>query len=405
MRIGRTLPPAAAPLCLADLWHAVAGALCPARTLTALQQEIGRHFGVRHVSLVSSGTAALTLALKALKSASRRTGVVIPAYTCFSVPAAVSQAGLRPVLCDIDPRTFDYDYALLEARLDADTLCVLAHNLFGIPSDFERIQALCAPRGIFVVEDAAQAMGTRDKGRAVGTRGDVGIFSLGRGKNITCGSGGIIVTNSDAMASALARQCRQLKKPGAIELLKEFVRLAVMAVFIRPGLYWLPAALPFLRLGQTVYPRQIRLRRLSGMQAGVLRGWRRHLARSNRARSDTAAFFLRTLSLPLGHEGSHPYLRLPVYVANRRERDRIHALAQERGLGVSVAYPTAISEIPEVRPSVQGQRFPCAQRVAERLLTIPTHQWLSEKDKIAIADCVAARVTAVPARSMGQAAS
>jgi dTDP-4-amino-4,6-dideoxygalactose transaminase len=179
----------------------------------------------------------------------------------------------------------------------------------------------------------------------------------------------------------------------------------VMAVFIRPGLYWLPAALPFLRLGQTVYPRQIRLRRLSGMQAGVLRGWRRHLARSNRARSDTAAFFLRTLSLPLGHEGSHPYLRLPVYVANRRERDRIHALAQERGLGVSVAYPTAISEIPEVRPSVQGQRFPCAQRVAERLLTIPTHQWLSEKDKIAIADCVAARVTAVPARSMGQAAS
>src|SRR5687767_5410319 len=106
MRIGRTLPPAAAPLGLADLWHAVAGAVGPTRTLSALRQEIGRHFGVRHVFLVSSGTAALTLALKALKSASRRTGVVIPAYTCFSVPAAVSQAGLRPVLCDIDPRTF-----------------------------------------------------------------------------------------------------------------------------------------------------------------------------------------------------------------------------------------------------------------------------------------------------------
>ena len=394
MRIGRTLPPAAAPLCLRDLWHAVAGAVGPARSLSALQREIGRHFGVRHVFLVSSGTAALTLALKALKTESRRTGVVIPAYTCFSVPAAVSQAGLRPVLCDIDPGTFDFDYALLESRLDATTLCVLAHNLFGIPSDLERIRALCARRGIFVVEDAAQAMGTQDKGRAVGTRGDVGIFSLGRGKNITCGSGGIIVTNSDAMAAVLERQCRQLKKPGGIELLKEFLRLAVMAIFIRPRLYWLPAALPFLRLGQTVYPRHIRLRRLSGMQAGALRGWRQHLARSNRARSDTAAFFVRRLALPPGYEGSHPYLRLPVYVASRRERDRIHALAQERGLGVGVAYPTAISEIPEIRPSVHGQQFPCAQSVAERLLTIPTHQWLSERDKIAIADCVAATLRA-----------
>jgi perosamine synthetase len=404
MRIGRTVPPAAAPLGWADLCHAVAGAMSPVRSLSALEREIARHFGVRHVFLVSSGTAALTLTLKALKSMSRRTGVVIPAYTCFSVPAAVAQAGLRPVLCDIDPATFDFDYGLLEEHLGANTLCVLGHNLFGIPSDVARIRAFCAPRGIFVVEDAAQAMGTEDNGRAVGTRGDVGIFSLGRGKNITCGSGGIIVTSSDAMATVLARQCRPLKTPGAVELMDEFLRLVFMALFIRPGLYWIPAGLPFLRLGQTVYPRKIKLRRLSGMQAGVLRGWRTHLARSNRVRSETAAYFAARLPLPPAHGSSHPYLRLPVFAASRGERDRIHAMSQARGLGLSVAYPTPVNEIPEIRFSAQGQRFPAAKTVAERLLTIPTHHWLSEDDKRAIAECMAA-TTAWPRPGAPQEAS
>jgi perosamine synthetase len=394
MRIGRTVPPAAAPLCWADLWHAAAGIFSPVRCVRAREQEIRRHFGIRHVFLVSSGTAALTLTLKALKSLSGRTEVVIPAYTCFSVPAAVARAGLRPVLCDIDPSTFDFDHALLEQALGADTLCVLAHHLFGIPSDIERIRALCSARGIFVVEDAAQAMGAEHKGRHLGTLGDVGIFSLGRGKNITCGSGGIMVTSSDEIAGVMARECRQLEAPGPAELLKELLQLVLMAVFIRPRLYWIPAALPFLRLGQTIYPRRIRMRRLPGMQAGLLRNWRSNLARSNRIRSETATYFSQRLPFPLAHGPSHPYLRLPVFLASPRERNRIYALSQERGLGLGVAYPTAINEIPEVRVAIHGQRFPSAQRVAERLLTIPTHHWLSEKDKRAIVECVGAMTEA-----------
>jgi dTDP-4-amino-4,6-dideoxygalactose transaminase len=358
------------------------------RALERLEQEFRQHFGVRHVFLVSSGTAALTLTLKALKSLSIRTEVVIPAYTCFSVPAAVVSAGLRPVLCDIDPSTFDFDHRLLEQALSTDTLCVLAHHLFGIPSNIEGIRALCSVRGIFVVEDAAQAMGAEDEGRHLGTQGDVGIFSLGRGKNITCGSGGIMVTNSDEIAGPMARQCRQLKASGLAGLLKDLVQLVLMAVFIRPRLYWIPAALPFLRLGQTIYPRQIRLRRLSGMQAGLLRNWRSRLARSNRIRSETATYFSQRVPCPLPPGPSHPYLRLPVFVASARERDRIYDLSQERGLGLSIAYPTAINEIPEIRLASHGQRFPSAQGVAARLLTIPTHHWLSEKDKRAIAECI-----------------
>src|SRR5262245_43177282 len=393
MKIGRRVPPSAAPIASSDLWHGAIGMVCPARSIRRLEEQLRRHFGVRHVFLVSSGTAALTLTLMTLKtmsSSSRRTEVVIPAYTCFSVPAAVLKAGLRPVLCDINPATFDFDDVLLEQTLNANTLCVVAHHLFGIPSDVERIRTLCRARGIFVIEDAAQAMGVESNGRSLGTLGDAGIFSLGRGKQITCGSGGVIVTNSDRMADAVGRRCRGLAASPVAETLRDFVLIAVMAVFIRPRLYWLPAALPFLRLGQTIFPKDVSLRRLSGMKAGVLYDWRARLSASNRIRSSAAADFSRRLSIALASGPSHPYLRLPIFAATPAERDRIYARSQRQGLGLSVAYPTPINEIPEISAAFNGQRFPAARRVADHLLTVPVHQWLSEDDKQAIAACVAA---------------
>src|SRR5262245_43056841 len=102
MRIGRVVPPVAAPLRWVDIWHAVAGLRSPAPALARFEAQLRRHFSMRHVFLVSSGTAALTLTLKALRSLSDRSEVVIPAYTCPSVAMAVLAAGLRPRLCDID---------------------------------------------------------------------------------------------------------------------------------------------------------------------------------------------------------------------------------------------------------------------------------------------------------------
>ena len=386
MRIGRRVPPAAAPLCWKDLWHGVRGIFSPEGSLRALEAEIRRHFAVSHVFLVSSGTAALTLTLMALKSLSPKTEVVMPAYTCFAVPAAILKAGLRPALCDISPETFDFDHALLKEALNANTLCVLSHHLFGVPSDIEGIRALCQGRGIFVVEDAAQAMGVEDKGRRLGTIGDVGIFSLGRGKNITCGSGGIILTNSAPIAEAIARHYGELEMPRSSEVLKDFVRLVLMTIFIRPRLYWIPAALPFLRLGDTVFPKEIPLKRMSGTKAGLLRSWRSRLTHSNQVRSETATYFSQRLSLRLAPGPSHPYLRLPILVATPNERERLYSRSQESGLGLSVAYPTPINEIAEIRAAFHDGRFPSARRVAESLLTIPTHHWLSEKDKRAIAE-------------------
>src|SRR5688500_6050437 len=234
MRIGGTLPPAAAPVRCRDLCHGVLGMLSPDDSIRALENSVRQYFGTKHVFLVSSGKAALSMTLTALKASSSRTEVVIPAYTCFSMPAAVLSAGLKPILCDINPSTFDFDHEQLEATLNDNTLCVVAHHLFGIPSDIERVRALCHQRGIIVIEDAAQAMGVESSGRKLGTLGDVGIFSLGRGKNITCGSGGIVVTQSDRIADALRTQWPRLESPLPGEMLKDFAKLVFMAIFILP---------------------------------------------------------------------------------------------------------------------------------------------------------------------------
>ena len=386
MRIGRTLPPAAAPLEIRDLFHGIAGALSPARALRAREQELREELAVRQVFLVSSGTAALTVALTALKRLSPRTEVVLPAYTCFSVPAAVLKVGLRPVLCDINESTFDFDRAQLQTLLRPETLCVVSHHLFGIPSDVERTCAICRAHNIFVIEDAAQAMDVGGNRRAPGTMGDVGIFSFGRGKNITCGSGGIIATNSDRIAAAIDEQYRDLPSPPWWHTLKDAAALVFMAFFIRPRLHWVPAALPFLGLGTTEFPRTISLRRLSGFKAGLLRNWRRHLVRSNRMRSAAAADLRRRLHMSSSSASARPLLRLPVLAPNPDEKQKLYLASKARGLGVSAAYPTSIDEIPELRAAVGERTFPSAADVASRLVTLPTHQWLLEQDKQALVD-------------------
>lgn len=142
--------------------------------------------------------------------------MVIPAYTCFSVPSAVVKAGLDVALCDLDASTFDFDYRLLEAAVNEKTLCVIPSHLFGIPSEMDRVNAICREKGVYVVEDAAQAMRGPTKGK-LGTLGDVGFFSLGRGKNITCGSGGIIVTNSIQSPRRSAGTIMALKPRGWVK--------------------------------------------------------------------------------------------------------------------------------------------------------------------------------------------
>jgi dTDP-4-amino-4,6-dideoxygalactose transaminase len=380
MKIQRTVPPTATLLSLGDLLRGLSGIFLREREIKKFESEMKVSLGVKHLFFVSSGKAALYLILTALKSISNRRQVVIPAYTCFSVPSAIKKAGLEIKLCDIDLSTLHFDDRQLEKTVTEETLCVVPNHLFGIPEEMDRIDQLCKKKGVFVVEDAAQAMGGNYRGKPLGTLGDVGFFSLGRGKNITCGSGGIVVTNSGPIAEALSPIYSDLPLPGAGETFSEYVQLLLMVFFIRPALYWFPAGLPFLKLGQTLYHENFPVKRLSGVKVGLLRNWRTRLEKSNRLRVEAAADFIRRLHLksfgdPLA------YLRLPVLMQSREQKERLCIESREKGLGVSPMYPSAINEVAEIGLDFKGEAYPSAMEAAERLVTLPTHPFLSKQDK------------------------
>lgn len=190
MKAQRTLPPSAAPIEWRDLIQGLMGLVHPHETVERLQIEFRQYFGVKHVWFVSSGKAALSLIFRALHSLSGRSKVVLPGYTCFSVPSAVVRARLSVALCDVDPLSLDFDFVQLSQVADSNVLCVLATHLLGIGVDVPRVVELCRQRGIFVVEDVAQAFGGERDGVPFGAMGDVSFLSFGRGKNISCGSGG-----------------------------------------------------------------------------------------------------------------------------------------------------------------------------------------------------------------------
>lgn len=382
MKIRRTLPPAAAPLSAVDLLHGAAALFGPGRYREHVERGLREYFRVRHVFLVSSGKAALVLILRALARLSpERREVVIPAYTCYSVPSAVVKAGLTVSACDIDAKTFDFDQSLLGGVITDRTLCVVPNDLFGIPAAVDRIKPIAEARGCFVVEDAAQAMGITVKGGKAGTRGDAGFFSLGRGKNITAGSGGIVVTNSDRIAGALATEYALLRGPGLGEQLRELAKAALLALFIRPWLFWLPAGLPFLRLGETIFHRDFPVEAGSGVQAGLLRHWRSRLEKSNWNRAANTAALASELGLTGVPAARTACLRFPLLLPDRATRDKVVAASREAGLGIAALYPAPVSGIEELRESFAGKSFPAAESVAERLVTLPTHELVTAADR------------------------
>lgn len=381
VKIRRTIPPTAAPIPWLNFAHALAGIIAPGKYLHSLEESLRTYFGVKHVYLVSSGKSALVLILRGLATLSKKKNVLIPAYTCFSVPSSVIHAGMRVTLCDINPATFDFNYDTIHAVLGDDTLCVVATHLFGIPADVPRIQELCRTKNSYVVEDASQSLGGNLNGGKLGTIGDVGFFSLGRGKNITCGEGGIIITNSDEIAAAISREIDRITHVGVLKRIVELIKTGIMNVFIRPSLYWIPAGIPALHLGETVFYDDIQVAGLSGMHAGLLASWSDILERHARSRRiNTAAYFDELGARLLSAENRQlPMLRMPFLARSPADAARIHEKASRSGLGVTRMYPSPINEIPELHNSIPGN-YPGARRVADTLLMLPTHEYLTYRD-------------------------
>lgn len=170
--------------------------------VTLLESEFAALMGSRYALAVSSCSAALFLALKAL-GLPRDARVLIPGFTFAAVPSSVLHADCLPVLCEV-AGNYRIDLADFETRLTGDIKVVIISHMRGHTSDMDAIMALCDARGIPVIEDAAHSLGTTWGGRKIGTIGRIGCFSFQSYKLVNAGEGGIMISDDpDLIARAV----------------------------------------------------------------------------------------------------------------------------------------------------------------------------------------------------------
>lgn len=377
-------PTAGLPLRLAEL--------LPGRA--DLADRITAQLGTPPLQLECSGTAALLLTLRVLKArAPQRPVVVVPAYTCPLVAIAVHRAGLHLRLCDLRPGHYDMDPQALTAACREDTLAVLPTHLAGRVADVDTAVAAARRAGAWVIEDAAQALGARDRGASVGLRGDVGFFSLAAGKGLSIYEGGLLLARDAQLREALQRAHAGVPRNFGWELRRSLELLGLAALYRPRGLalaYGRPlrAALrrgdPVAAVGDDFAPaipfhRVGAWRRAVGAHAAArLPAFLEALAAQAQARVPRLQRIegVHVFADPPGAQGTWPFLllRLP----DARTRDAALDRLWTAGLGVSRLFIHALPDYAYLADRVPRQDTPNARDFAARTLTISNSPWLDD---------------------------
>ncbi|MFN8250368.1 MAG: DegT/DnrJ/EryC1/StrS family aminotransferase [Ferruginibacter sp.] len=160
-----------------------------------LESAINSYFGCKYSQLVSSGTAALTTVMSAL-GIGYGDEIIMPSFTFVASFEAVLSVGAVPVMVDVDD-TLTLDIAAVKAAITPKTKCIMPVHMCGSMADLDALQAICKEHNLILLEDACQAIGATYKGKKLGTIGDAGTFSFDYVKTMTCGEGGVVMTNRE----------------------------------------------------------------------------------------------------------------------------------------------------------------------------------------------------------------
>lgn len=189
------------------------GMLAHGKEVEAFEKEFAQYLGAKHGIAVVNGTAALDVALKALKIKPGDEVITTP-FTFMASSNVILFQGAKPVFADIDEKTFNLDPNEVLEKINDKTKAIIVVHLYGQPADMKAFKEIAGDYNLYLVEDCAQAHGAEFEGQKVGTFGDIAAFSFYPTKNMTTGEGGMVVTNNDELAerAKLIRSHGQTKK-------------------------------------------------------------------------------------------------------------------------------------------------------------------------------------------------
>ena len=166
------------------------------------EAQFADYHDAKHAIAVNNGTIAIELALRAC-GVQPGDEVLVPSYSFIATASAIPYVGAIPRFVDVDPETYNLDSTSLEESITEDTVGVVGVHFAGSPMDMDEVLSICEENGLFLIEDAAHAQGSEWRGRKVGAIGDVGTFSFQESKSLSCGEGGMLVTDDDVLAERL----------------------------------------------------------------------------------------------------------------------------------------------------------------------------------------------------------
>jgi dTDP-4-amino-4,6-dideoxygalactose transaminase len=307
--------------------------------VAAFEKEFAIYCGARHAIAVNSGTSALHLSMLAAGIAPGDEIITVP-FTFVATVAAVYYTGARPVLVDIDPRSYTINVSQIEAAITERTKAIVPVHLYGQAADMDPILAIARRHGLVVIEDAAQAHGAEYKGQRVGGIGDLGCFSFYPSKNLGAyGEGGMIVTDNPDFAQAIYR----LRDWGQDERYHHLLK----------GYNY----------------------RMDELQAAILRVKLRHLKQWTERRRSHAARYDELLAgsniqtpevMPCNRHVYHIYaVRVP-------KRDAVREALRRGGIQTGIHYPSPVHLQPAYAElAYRPGDFPQSEAAAEEVLSLP----------------------------------
>lgn len=334
----------------------------------------------------ASGTAALAAAvIAAIKQTDKNAPeIILPAYGCPDLISAVVYAGAKPVLVDLEIDRPWLGLSQLSSAITENTAAIIAVDLFGIPERWSQLREVIAQRNIVLIEDSAQYFPADDVQQD--WQGDMVVLSFGRGKPVSLLGGGAVLTKSSVLYEHLPKHPGNAS--GFIQRRSFSLKARLYNAMISPLVYWLPQALPFLHLGETRYHKLPGIEAMDQVRLDLLKG--NISAYQDDARAIARCDDISSMLDSLGKIHNLPrlceltitrrLLRYPLLL-DETTRDRVYQKLKQAGLGVSIMYPASLPNITGLQGVIDDrQNFPNAEMFASRLLTLPTHSHVSDKD-------------------------
>ena len=345
------------------------------------EEKLSGFLRVEKCILANSARTLLYLVFLHLRSRfeQEQVEVLIPGYTCYSLPASVVKAGLKVSLYDMEPATLQPDLEDVRRKISGRTIAVVGQHLLGVHSDISELAKLASEQGVFCVDDSAQLF-PGDNTIDSNAPADYTIFSFGRGKPLPLGCGGLLVSYKGRDIEAIGRQLNTYPSKNGRSIMP-----LVVQILSNPALYWSMEKLP-LGLGRTIYDPGFQVSGMSHFYQRIGINALDNLEKLNRHRS----FISRIYTDRLGYKDvfrtrkteSLPHLRYPFLADYQKGVEKL------ANYGVRRMYPRALCDLESLKPHLTDPRIktPGAREICRRLVTLPTHLGISKKLAVKIAN-------------------